>query len=95
MGIGAGVEDDARGFLCRSFVDRVHDLALVVRLPELDDEPVALRRLAAEVLDIVQRGVAVDPGSRVPSRLRLGPLRTYTVFAMERFAAVTQGYPAL
>ena len=68
VGVGAGVEDDAgeraRGVRAAGLVDPVDELALVVRLPEVEDEAV-LR--AIDKTEVLPR----DTDGRVPPSLEI------------------------
>src|SRR5690348_6141052 len=59
VGIGAGVDDDARCLL-RRFLDPADQLALMVGLAEIDRQAQRLGALVAGLLDIAQRAAAVD-----------------------------------
>src|SRR6202522_3680402 len=59
MGVGGGVEDDAGGLGLARLLNPIDEVALAVRLAELDREPVPARRLAAQRLDIRQGCAAV------------------------------------
>ena len=59
MGEGGRIDDDARGGVPR-LVDPVDQLALVVGLPEVDDQPVRGGGRDAQCLDVGEGGGAVD-----------------------------------
>src|SRR5215468_9101492 len=59
VGISARIDDDAGGLAGGGPVDQIDDLALVVRLAELDRELVAPRGLAAKLLYVLERRAAI------------------------------------
>src|ERR1700683_80851 len=55
-----GIEDQPGSFFRPGLLNPVDDLTLVIGLPELDGETEALRRGAAKVLHVGERGAPID-----------------------------------
>ena len=83
VGEAGRIDHDAGGLLGAGLLNPVDDLALVVRLPELDREAVRGRGLAAELLDVLERGAAVD--------LRLARAEQVEVRAVEHVDGLGHG----
>src|SRR6266508_3808195 len=74
VGVAGRVEHDAGGLLGAGFVDPVAQLALVVRLAKHHREAVALCRLAAEPLHVLQSRAAVGLRLARAEQIKVGAI---------------------
>src|SRR5262249_9967826 len=91
MRVGAGIDDDACRLLRASLVNRVHDLALVVRLAEFDRELVARGRLATKLLHIRERGAPIGLGLARAEQIEVGAVED--VDSVRHGGSGAAGYP--
>ena len=71
VAVGAWIDDDAGG-LVASFLDPVDEVALMVRLAEIDLEPKGRTCLLAIVGDGGKRLAAIDPRLALAKRFEVG-----------------------
>src|SRR5262245_47089984 len=90
VGIGAGVDDDPGGLLGARSVDRIDDLALVVRLQEFDLEGVAAGGLAAQLLHVLERGTAIGGGLARAEEVEVGAVEDVDGFRHGRSGTATR-----
>src|SRR5262245_49241254 len=95
VGIGAGVDDDPGGLLGAGGVDRIDDLALVVRLQEFDLEGVAAGGLAAKLLHVLERGAAIGVRLARAEEVEVGAVEDVDGFRHGRSGTATRGCFAL
>ena len=78
MGQCASVDDQEPGAVGAGSLNAVHQRALVIALEKSDIRAAVAGNFPQFALDVVEAAIAVNWGSRVPSRFRLGPLMTST-----------------
>ena len=74
--VAGRIYDDGAGIFRMRLLNPVDQFAFPVRLPKDDIEAEPLGGLGAQLFHVGKRRATVFSGSRVPSRFKLGPLRT-------------------
>src|SRR5262245_64737814 len=90
VGIGAGVDNDPGGLLSAGGVDRIDDLAFVVRLQKFDLEGMAAGGLAAKLLHVLERGTAIGVGLARAEEVEIGAVEDVDGFRHGRSGTATR-----
>src|SRR5262245_60083635 len=89
VGIGAGVDDNPASLLGAGGLDRIDDLALVVRLQEFDLEGMAAGSLTAKLLHVLERGAAIGVGLARAEEVEVGAVEDVDGFRHGRSGTAT------